>query len=101
MKCSLLSCRITSQKLQRVAAAENVVRSLGARQVRVRHHGNLARVEVDSGDIGLLTRPDVREDVARALRALGFVYVTLDLLGFRSGSMNEPLANQKADSESI
>lgn len=93
--------RITAQKLQRVAAAENLIRSLGARQVRVRHHGNLARIEVDSGDIGLLTRPDVREDVARALRALGFVYVTLDLLGFRSGSMNEPLANQKADSESI
>lgn len=93
--------RITSQKLQRVAAAENVVRSLGARQVRVRHHGNLARVEVDSGDIGLLTRPDVRENLARALRDLGFVYVTLDLLGFRSGSMNEPLTNQKADSESV
>jgi len=93
--------RITAQKLQRVAAAENLVRSLGPRQVRVRHHGNLARVEVDSGDIGLLTRPDVREDLARALRDLGFVYVTLDLLGFRSGSMNEPLTNPKADSESV
>jgi uncharacterized protein len=93
--------RITAQKLQRVGAAENLIRSLGARQVRVRHHGNLARIEVDSGDIGVLTRPDVREDLARDMRALGFVYVTLDLLGFRSGSMNEPLANQKADSESI
>ncbi len=91
--------RITPDKLRRVAAAESFVRELGARQVRVRHHGNLARVEVDPADIGLLTRPDVREAVVRRLRGLGFVYVTLDLLGFRSGSMNEPLANRGPDSE--
>lgn len=91
--------RITPEKLRRVAAAESFIRGLGARQVRVRHHGNLARVEVDSGDIGLLTRPDVREAVVGELKGLGFVYVALDLLGFRSGSMNEPFASQEPASE--
>jgi uncharacterized protein len=91
--------RITPDKLRRVAAAESFIRDLGARQVRVRHHGNLARVEVESRDIGLMTRPDVREAVVGELKALGFVYVTLDLLGFRSGSMNEPLAKREPASE--
>ncbi len=92
--------RITPEKLRRVGAAEDFIRRLGARQVRVRHHGNIARVEVGRSEIGLLARPDVRGSVVERLRALGFVYVTLDLMGFRSGSMNEPLTSQEPDSES-
>jgi uncharacterized protein len=85
--------RITPEKLERVAAAERVIRGLGARQVRVRHHGNLARIEVSPGDIeALLGRREARESLVAELKRLGFVYVTLDLQGFRSGSMNEPLA---------
>jgi uncharacterized protein len=91
--------RITPEKLERVGAAERFLRGLGLRQVRVRHHGGLARIEVAPGDLGALTRPDVRERVVAELRALGFLYVTLDLQGFRSGSMNEALADQRRDSE--
>jgi uncharacterized protein len=93
--------QITTEKLQRVAAAERFICGLAVGQVRVRHHGNLARVEVDPGDIGLLARPDVRERVVSELKALGFVYVTLDLLGFRSGSMNEPLSDHEPDTERV
>ena len=90
---------ITPEKLVRVGAAERFIRSLGVRQVRVRHHGNLARIEVASGDLGTLVRPDVRARLAAELKRLGFVYVALDLQGFRSGSMNEALTAQPADSE--
>jgi len=79
---------ITVEKLEVIAAAERVLRELGFRQCRVRHHGSVARVEVESVDLGRAL--EARETIARRLRALGFTYVTLDLDGFRSGSMNEP-----------
>jgi pyridinium-3,5-biscarboxylic acid mononucleotide sulfurtransferase len=91
--------RITPEKLERVAAAERLLRGLGVRQVRVRHHGNLARIEVAAGDLGTLVRPDVRARVAAELRRLGFAYITLDLQGFRSGSMNEVLPKPRANGE--
>jgi len=83
--------RITPEKLERVGAAERSLRQLGIRQVRVRHHANIARIEVSAGDIGRLAAAGVREQVVDELRRLGFTYVTLDLQGFRSGSMNEAL----------
>ncbi|HJN17144.1 MAG TPA: ATP-dependent sacrificial sulfur transferase LarE [Armatimonadota bacterium] len=86
--------RITEEKLIRVGGAERFLRGLGLRQVRVRHHGNIARIEVSANNLGTLTRPDVRAQVVARLKELGFIYITLDLQGFRSGSMNEPL---KAD----
>jgi uncharacterized protein len=64
-----------------------VLHELGFRQCRVRHHGSVARVEVESDDLGRAL--EARETIARRLRGLGFTYVTLDLEGFRSGSMNE------------
>ena len=78
---------ITVEKLQAVAAAERALHELGFRQCRARHHGSVARVEVERGD--LQRALEERETIARQLRALGFTYVTLDLEGFRSGSMNE------------
>jgi uncharacterized protein len=78
---------ITVEKLQAVAAAERVLRELGFRQCRVRHHGSSARVEVEGDDLGRAL--EARATITRRLRALGFTYVTLDLEGFRSGSMNE------------
>ena len=86
--------QITEQKLAMVDAAENYLRSLGVGQVRVRIHDDLARIEVSQGDIDLLARADVRAQVDQRLRELGFAYVTLDLAGFRSGSMNETLSEQ-------
>ncbi len=80
--------RITPEKLRTIAAAEAVLHELGFRQCRVRHHGPVARVEVEIVDIERAAGA-AREEIARRLGELGFVYVALDLRGFRSGSMNE------------
>jgi uncharacterized protein len=62
---------------------------MGFQQVRVRHHGQIARIEIEPADFPALLA--VREQVISSFKALGFTYVTLDLAGFRSGSMNEAL----------
>ncbi len=82
--------RITVEDLSRVGRAERAVKDLGFRQVRVRVHGEVARVEVETDDVARLASPAIRERVVEALRALGYRYVTVDLEGFRSGSMNPP-----------
>jgi uncharacterized protein len=82
---------ITSAALSRVAAAERVLKDLGFRAVRVRVHDPIARIEVPSEELAALAAPEVRETVVTGLKALGFTYVAVDLEGFRSGSMNEPL----------
>jgi uncharacterized protein len=83
---------IDVEDLQQVAQAEAFLRrEMGLRQVRVRHHDMIARLEVEEQDIARLIEPGIRERVIAYLRELGFVYVTLDLAGFRSGSMHEGL----------
>lgn len=82
---------VTPERLDRIARAEELLRSLGLRELRVRDHGDLARIEVPAADIALIASDAVRERLAEGLRALGFVYVTLDLEGFASGSMNRTL----------
>jgi uncharacterized protein len=82
---------ITRTALQRVATAERVLRRLGFAECRVRYHDQVARIEVVPGELPRLVDPTVREEVVRELRAAGFAYVTLDLQGFRSGSLNEGL----------
>ena len=79
---------ITAAKLRQVDAAEEVVRSLGFRQFRVRHHDRLARVELPAEDLPRLFENGRRDALVTKLRALGYVYVTLDLAGFQSGSAN-------------
>lgn len=86
--------RITREKLEQVAQAETFLREHGLAQVRVRHHGNIARIEVEPGEIPRFLDADFRSAVVERLRELGFIYVAVDLQGFRSGSMNEPLARQ-------
>lgn len=83
--------RITPQVLAKVQAAEDIVRSHGFPVVRVRHHGEIARVEVGRGDLGRLASADVARSVTSALKDLGYVYVCLDLEGYRTGSMNEAI----------
>lgn len=83
--------RITREKLQQVGEAEKYLRGLGLGAVRVRHHGDLARLEVTDENIARLATPPLREEIVQRLRDLGFTYIALDLQGFRSGSMNEPL----------
>lgn len=82
---------ITPEKLRRIEQCELVLRGLGFRECRVRHHDVLARIEVPSGEMSRFADPALREEITRRLRELGYRYVTLDLLGFRSGSMNEVL----------
>jgi uncharacterized protein len=87
---------ITGPALRRVADAESVLKDLGFRVVRVRVHDPVARVEVPLADVPALLAPGVRERVVEGLKALGFLYVTLDVEGFRSGSMNEGLRRPPA-----
>jgi uncharacterized protein len=81
---------VTPERTARVEAAEAFLRKLGLRECRVRYHeGDLARVEVPAGEIGMLAAEPVRSELTREFRRLGFKFVTLDLDGFRSGSLNE------------
>jgi len=78
---------ITEEALVRIGRAEQVLRELGFGQLRVRHHDSIARIEIPAGDFErILTH---RGNIVEALRDLGYTYITLDLNGFRSGSMNE------------
>ena len=86
--------RITPEGLRRVDAAEAYLHDLGFRQVRVRVHGDLARVEAEPEDIPRLIAPELRAAVDEKLRALGFAYAALDLRGYRTGSMNETLEKE-------
>lgn len=82
---------ITWQRLEQVRKGEERLRSLGFRQLRVRYHGELARVEVEPEEIDLLLDKKLRTDVVRFLKEVGFTFVTLDLQGYRTGAMNESL----------
>jgi len=82
---------ITAELLKRISQAEESLAKLGLRQVRVRHHGDIARIEVSPDDMPCLTEGETRLQVVEELRALGYRYVTLDLAGYRQGSMNEVL----------
>ena len=84
---------VTVEALTRIAKAEEFLRGLGIRQLRVRHHDKIARIEVEPGDFLSLVDESVRAKVAEYFRSIGYSYVTLDLEGFRSGSLNEVLAD--------
>jgi uncharacterized protein len=83
--------RITLPILKTVQSAEDHLHVLGFRQVRVRHHGQTARIEVGVHDFGRLLDPDTCSQVVSELKTLGYIYVCLDLEGYRTGSMNEGL----------
>ena len=87
---------VTVEALGRIAKAEEFLRELGLRQLRVRHHDTVARIEVEAQDVPLLVREDIRKQVAERFREIGYAYVTLDLEGFRSGSLNEVLGGLRA-----
>jgi pyridinium-3,5-biscarboxylic acid mononucleotide sulfurtransferase len=81
--------QVTTERTGRIEAAEAYLKQLGLRDCRVRlHEGELARIEVPAGEISRLADPEVRENLARYLRDLGFAFITLDLEGFRSGGLN-------------
>ena len=90
---------VTVEALERIAKAEEFLHDLGIRQLRVRHHDTVARIEVDPADFPALTQDDVRAKVTDYFRSIGYSYVALDLAGFRSGSLNEVLAGLRRKKE--
>jgi uncharacterized protein len=82
---------VTEEKLRQIEAAEEVLRALGFRIFRVRHHDSLARLELAKDEMPRALEPAVNEQLVRDLRALGYQHVTIDLRGYRLGSLNEAL----------
>jgi uncharacterized protein len=87
--------RIEPGILRRLDEAERFLKELGFRQVRVRHHGDIARIEVEPEEIPRLASPEVRRQVAAKFKDLAYLYITLDLNGYRMGSMNAVLGIEK------
>ena len=83
--------RITPERLRQVDAFEDGLRALGFRQLRVRYHDTIARLELTEAELPRAVQPDVRRQLVALGKRLGFTYVALDLAGFRSGSLNEGL----------
>lgn len=83
--------QVTAENLGQVERAEDALHALGFAQVRVRHHGDLARIEIAREDLARALSLAMLDQMTEALRAVGFIYVTLDTRGYRSGSMNDVL----------
>ena len=91
---------VSVEALTRIGKAEEYLHDLGFGQLRVRHHGAVARIEVAPSDFPALLDDEVRKGIAKYFRSIGYSYVTLDLEGFRSGSMNEVLTAKSKKSAS-
>ena len=86
---------ITAEKLQMIEKAEQLLLDLGFAEMRVRCHDKLARIEVSESAIEKIAQPQLRRKIVAAFKQAGFLYVSLDLEGFRSGSMNDALPEQE------
>jgi uncharacterized protein len=86
---------ITEQRLKQIEQAEDFLRKLGLVEFRVRHHDTIARIEVHPKDFDKISAEPNRSRIVRKLKSLGFKYVTVDLQGFRSGSLNEALTEEE------
>lgn len=82
---------VTVERLRSIERAEDVLRALGFLTCRVRHHGDVARIELGAEDMARAVADDVRAALVRDLKAIGYRYVSLDLQGYRTGSLNEVL----------
>ncbi len=83
---------ITEEKLNQVDKGEEFLRDLGfLPQLRVRHHGNTVRIELDEKDIGKMVQDDIRDGIVKYFKSLGFAYVTIDLEGYSMGSLNREI----------
>ena len=85
---------VTIERLSKIDRGEEILREFGFREFRVRHHDQLVRLEIAPAEMDRILKRELFEELAARFRELGFKYVTLDLEGFRSGSMNEVLDNQ-------
>jgi len=93
--------KIDVTSLQMIYQAEKLLHELGFRQVRVRHHDKLARIEVERAELPRLVEDQISRAVTEGLRKIGYLYVTVDLQGFRSGSMNEGFFRKKKTASSL
>jgi uncharacterized protein len=82
---------VSPEVLRQVETAEDALRNLGFQQYRVRHHGAIARIEIARQELARAMSPEVSQELVRTFKSIGFTYVTLDMEGFRSGSMNAML----------
>jgi len=82
---------LTREKLSKVENAEKFLRGFGVKQLRVRVHGDIARIEVPREDMPILLNEDSSRKIVDRFKSLGYMYITLDIQGYRMGSMNEPL----------
>lgn len=87
---------IDEESLRQIDAAEEYLRSKGFSQLRVRHHGHIARIEIDPADFSAMIDKEAREEIVAELKKIGYLYITLDLTGYRTGSMNEPILEENA-----
>jgi uncharacterized protein len=87
---------VTPERLAQVERGEEALRALGFRQLRVRHHGALARVEIDPAELPRALDPEMARRISAALKPLGFRFVALDLDGYRTGALNEVLPGRGA-----
>jgi len=85
---------IDNKSLRQIDAAEEYLRTKGLSQLRVRHHGQVARIEIDPSDFSVIMEKKTREEIVENLKKIGYQYVTLDLTGYRTGSMNEPILDK-------
>jgi uncharacterized protein len=88
---------MTRERIAMVEAAEQCLLEAGLHQVRVRFHGNLARIETDNEGLHRILSENLREKIDCRFKALGFVHVSVDLQGYRTGSMNETLPQQAGE----
>lgn len=86
---------ITEAKLHRIGEAEKAIASHGFTQYRVRHHGSVARIELQASDMNRIMEPEIRSRIVSKLKELGFLYVTLDLEGYATGSLNRGIEAPK------
>ncbi len=86
---------VTVEALTRIAKAEHFLRSKGFKQLRVRHHDTVARIEIEPKDFLALLDDSVRDEITEYFKSIGYSYVTMDMNGFRSGSLNEILTTFK------
>jgi pyridinium-3,5-biscarboxylic acid mononucleotide sulfurtransferase len=82
---------VTGETLNKIARGEQYLHSLGIRELRLRHHGDVARIELAPEEMAKIITPEIRQDIVTHLKALGYKYVALDLTGYRTGSLNEVL----------
>jgi len=86
---------VTEQRLKQIEQAEDFLRAQGLVEFRVRHHDTIVRIEVNPQDIEKITTGPLRSQIVTELKSLGFKFVTVDMQGFRSGSLNEPLSEDE------